>query len=597
MLIGAKITRVSLERQVGNYSADAQDRKFDKLGQENGVIFPDEFRVDDEGYSGADFNRPSIKKTMRWVKEGRINVVGWAHIDRFARNVEGGLATIRMFRKAGAQILLGHLGLYRDESTFRLHMLIYMMLAEHQRDVIREKSIEGVFEKVRKGFAHGGRSPYGWRFVTALELAAKEVEQARREGREPVIERKPKNVHEPVAEHHRVLHLMEDAILAGESQRGVCRFLLEQGVKSPTGKPRWNPTTVTSIVHDLLYSTAIWHYNKHMNVEVEPEDMRNPNGDRHRMKTGHRLRAESEWIEQKLAGGPVWTPQRQAELIVALERNGRTSVGKPARPASEGGVKSVLSGMLTCGRRTITGEICNHAWAPRQKSTPNGRRLRYGCTNRDDLTGAELCQKVTVERTGSGPRHAGNPTKEIRTWDGPMLEETLCQGVADALIAQLPDLVRRHQDQMNDSFDAAELDSMKAREKKLAAKLDEARRKEILADDAEAKETYSNLVAELKGELKLLQRRLATMAGEAEEIVVNYRTIAAKVKAAATARLPENRRAFLLIWVAEIVMLEHEAEVTLKVPIANSTRGANCPVQQPALDNYIHLKTKVRVAA
>jgi hypothetical protein len=59
------------------------------------------------------------------------------------------------------------------------------MIGEWQRDDIQEKS-GGVESTIRRSLAHGGRSSFGWRFVTGLEFAA----NAMREGR-PVDDQIP----------------------------------------------------------------------------------------------------------------------------------------------------------------------------------------------------------------------------------------------------------------------------------------------------------------------------------------------------------------------------------------------------------------------
>src|SRR5262245_43560747 len=106
-IISAGITRVSLERQVENYSLAAQRARFQTLAEKYHCIIPDEFILEDDGYSGADFNRPSLARVLHWIRSGKVQAVAFTHVDRFSRNIEGGLALIRRFREAGAQVLLG----------------------------------------------------------------------------------------------------------------------------------------------------------------------------------------------------------------------------------------------------------------------------------------------------------------------------------------------------------------------------------------------------------------------------------------------------------------------------------------------------------
>src|SRR5262249_17153492 len=158
--IAIGIKRVSLLKQVGNYSFDGQGNKFAILEEKFDCSIPAELMIEDKGYSGTDFNRPSIKKAQSMIRVGIANAIPFPWVDRFARDVEGGLATIRQFRELGADVLLGDLGWYRDEGSFRFQMNMHLSVAQYQRDDIAEKSRWGVQAKLEKGLAHYG-APYG----------------------------------------------------------------------------------------------------------------------------------------------------------------------------------------------------------------------------------------------------------------------------------------------------------------------------------------------------------------------------------------------------------------------------------------------------
>src|SRR5215471_4763035 len=143
-LIAFGISRVSLPGQVDNYSLESQGTKLAALGQKFNFVIPDGFLIDDEGYSGTDFNRPSIRTTLARIMAGEGNAVVFPYLDRFARNLEGGLALIRKFREAGAQVLLGEYGWVTDERHFKMQMHLGLMIAEWQRDDIADKSRSGV---------------------------------------------------------------------------------------------------------------------------------------------------------------------------------------------------------------------------------------------------------------------------------------------------------------------------------------------------------------------------------------------------------------------------------------------------------------------
>jgi hypothetical protein len=107
------------------------------------------------------------------------------------------------------------------------------------------------------------------------------------------------------------------------------------------------------------------------------------------------------------------------------------------------------------------------------------------------------------------------------------------------------------------------------------------------------------LPAQLPGqrlyELFHLRRQIAAFTMESDSIKVDTVTIKREVSAAMTATRPEHRRELFLVCIKEVVldMREQEADITLRIPL----KGTNCQSQERSFDNYILLKTKVRVAA
>jgi hypothetical protein len=96
-------------------------------------------------------------------------------------------------------------------------------------------------------------------------------------------------------------------------------------------------------------------------------------------------------------------------------------------------------------------------------------------------------------------------------------------------------------------------------------------------------------------ELFHLRRRIAAFTMESDSIKVDTATIKRKVSAAMRTTRPEHCCELFLVWIKEVVlnMREREAEITFRVPF----KGANCQSQERNSDDYILLKTQVRVDA
>jgi hypothetical protein len=257
-------------------------------------------------------------------------------------------------------------------------------------------------------------------------------------------------------------------------------------------------------MRDEVYSTGIWHYGKREGVA--PEKFRKPNAERRRTKSSWRMRPQSEWISQKLEGGPIWSKAEHEAIVDALVRNGKVNDGKPA---AEDGWDALLKGLLKCGAHVKElGEYCGKAMAPAQKSTPNGRRCWYRCTHRDRVTGQHVCDAASVKAQ--------------------VIEHAVENGMFEALTVELPDLVSRHRDQIGAMVDTAELERLKVEERRLMGKKNEARDKELYADDAKSKSAdlgfdakdiymamfiYSSDAIDPKVTNRRLRGRLGTVAG------------------------------------------------------------------------------------
>jgi hypothetical protein len=77
-------------------------------------------------------------------------------------------------------------------------------------------------------------------------------------------------------------------------------------------------------------------------------------------------------------------------------------------------------------------------------------------------------------------------------------------------------------------------------------KKNEARDKELYADDADDKRYYDARVAEFKGQLALLRRRIASFTAETDLVEVDTAGIAEEIRAAMRTQVPSERRELLV---------------------------------------------------
>jgi DNA invertase Pin-like site-specific DNA recombinase len=548
-LIAIGMSRVSLGIQVDNYSLETQNNKILDLGRKWNFVIPEGFMLDDAGKSGTTVDRPAIRLALKMIKRGDANAVVFPYVDRFARTVEGGLNMIRQFREAGAKVLFGEFGWVEDNIQTKILLVNLLAMAETQRDSIVEKSISCVATKVSKGLAHGGHSPFGWHFVTALEIAAEALSRG-----EKVPTGKPQNIHKPVPEDIRTLRLIGQLILGGCGAKAVCRELYARAVKSPKGKDRWNPSTVRDRVEDQCYSTGIWYFNK--SKRVKPETRRKPEAERTSPeKSATKPRPQSEWIGQQLEGGPVWTPEEQREIIAALKRNGEVKVGKPT---AEAGWEAILKRLIVC-KRTVqhgehAGEICNKKATSKQRIKPNGHHAWYVCSNRDEITNKHCCSGLQVRAE--------------------VFESAVWEGLRKAVVDDLDQLVARYREEITASVDAEELDRLKAQEKRLKAKYDEARARELATDDQNDKQFYAGQMSQFKAEIAFNRKRIMSATENVDPVQVDTATIRKEVGAAMRTKVRSERRE-ILVGMLRMIEWVTDDMVTLVIRIPRRNAGVN----------------------
>jgi site-specific DNA recombinase len=536
-IIAAAVSRVSLAIQVDNYSLEAQKKRIRDLNEKWGPFeIPDEYLLDDGGYSGRSFDRPAFKQALRLAQQRKIGAIVFPFVDRFSRSVEPGLAMIRQLRETGVKVILGELGPVSDESHAKLLLYTLLGVAEMQRDSIVEKSKGGVAVKVKNGLAHGGHSPYGWRFQSALDIAAEALSKGL-----PVPQGKPQNRHRRVEKDIETIRLMGQLALEGMSLRGIAREMGARGIASPNGKRRWNSTHVNNVLCNELYSTGVWCYGKR--VYSTPKAKRRWTAEA--TKSG-KLTPRTDWIPQPLEGGPIWTPDEHRAILEAVERNRTAFLG---RRKGANGVEALLKSLVTC-------KLCGKSVVSLHKMYKARRYLWYRCGNREPLTAGRRCPALSVR--------------------GEVIETAIWEAFQRAISTELRDRVREHFDALREkSAGDADLEALKAQRTRLDGKRREAMIDKIDADDPRDKELYASKVRELAAQIAVLDQRIAAADAASAFEAVDFESITQRIEAGARTTNPKFRRELLLKTVEEIVWEGEEAEMMLRIPLV-----ANCKLHQ-----------------
>ena len=144
---------------------------------EHGYTIVAELQEDDRGASGATFDLPGLAEAANMARGGQFDVLVVRELDRLSRDLAKQLIVEQELRGAGVSIEYV-LYDFPDTPEGRLNKNLRAMLAEYEREKIRERMLRGRERKARNGEAMThGFAPYGYRHVKQDGRAALEVDE------------------------------------------------------------------------------------------------------------------------------------------------------------------------------------------------------------------------------------------------------------------------------------------------------------------------------------------------------------------------------------------------------------------------------------
>src|SRR2546428_3098106 len=254
--------RVSTEEQAEKYGLASQLSELRVYVKRKGYTVPEGAEFLDDGYSGADLERPALSRLREAIRARAFQVVMIHDTDRLSRKLSHQLLLIEEFERAGVEVEF--LTVSKDASPEgRLLLQVKGVIAEYEREKIRERTSRGRREKARRGLVVTGPYPYGYRADAA----------------------NPGRVVVQDDEAH-VVRMMY-GWLANEhrSIRTITIELRRLGIAPRRGRA-WAPSSVRKILTSPFYIGKAF-YNRREKIE-------NPTTGRR--GTGRRFRPESEWI-------------------------------------------------------------------------------------------------------------------------------------------------------------------------------------------------------------------------------------------------------------------------------------------------------------
>lgn len=121
--------------------------------------------------SGADPNRPALAQLMRDMRAMRFRKVYVVRLDRITRSLRNLLTLIESFQERGVGLVCTEQDIRTDTSTGKLLIHFLGAISEFERDLISERTKEGLARAAAEG-RFPGRKPIDIDMTEALRLRA-----------------------------------------------------------------------------------------------------------------------------------------------------------------------------------------------------------------------------------------------------------------------------------------------------------------------------------------------------------------------------------------------------------------------------------------
>ena len=184
----------------------------------------------DEGISGTSRKkREGFNNMLSDALAGRIDLILTKSISRFARNTVDTLTTVRQLKEKGVEVYFEKENIHTLDSKGELLITIMSSLAQEESRSISENVKWGQ----RKSFSDGKVSvPYG-RFMG--------------------YDRDENGRLKVNPEQAGVVKLIYKMYLSGLSYKAIAGKLMAEGVLNPSGKEKWHPSTIKSMLSNEKY--------------------------------------------------------------------------------------------------------------------------------------------------------------------------------------------------------------------------------------------------------------------------------------------------------------------------------------------------------
>jgi len=401
MKAAAIYARVSSEQQKVENTIASQTAALIDFAREQGYSVPDDWVIEDEGFSGASLLRPGLERLRDLAAEGHIQAVLIHSPDRLSRKYAYQVLLTEEFARHGVETIFLKAP-HSDTPEDQLMVQFQGMIAEYERAQILERSRRGKRHRAKAGEVSVlGGAPYGYRYIRKTSEA-------------------PARYQIDAAEAEVVRLVYDKYTAAGLSIGAIARLLRGMGV--PTRRRvRWERSVVWAILRNPAYKgTACFNKTQTGPRQKLTKPFRLSGRAVHGDKSSSHERPRDQWIEI-----PVPEIVSEETFAVAAERLADNRRFAPRRTIEP----SIVQGLVSCRK-------CGYALS-RTSARTSARKIHYyRCLGSDAW------------------RHLGGPVCDSRPIRQDLLEQIVWQEVIHLI--EDPTLIQAELDRRLDAARAAE---------------------------------------------------------------------------------------------------------------------------------------------
>ncbi|MFB9984546.1 recombinase family protein [Mesorhizobium kowhaii] len=402
MRCAAIYARVSSDQQKEDNTIASQTAALVAFAREQGFSVPDEWIIEDAGFSGASLVRPGLERLRDLAAEGHIQAVLIHSPDRLSRKYAYQVLLTEEFARHGVEtvfIKAPHSGTPEDQ----LMLQFQGMIAEYERAQILERSRRGKRHRAKAGEVPVlCGAPYGYRYIRKTNDA-------------------PARYEVDAVEAEVVRLVFDNYTVGGLSIGALARLLNEMGLPTRRRVTRWERSVVWGMLRNPAYKgTACFGKTQVAPRQKVTKPFRLSGRAGFSENTSQHERPREEWIEVPVPA--IVTEETFALAAERLTDNKRFAPRRTIEP-------SIVQGLVSCRK-------CGYALS-RTSTRTSARKIHYyRCLGADSW------------------RHLGGSVCDSRPIRQDLLDEVVWREVMRLIVD--PTLIRAELDRRLDAARAAE---------------------------------------------------------------------------------------------------------------------------------------------